>query len=500
MAGKLKYNPLVKKGFDNSPKYDGGAAGTCVLWLPTVADIRLLTVYLDKSSIGNYSNNASYVYDAASVLADDGYTVIKPAAVVGNGAFILRGHFAQVNIIHDLDEDSYIDLEGVGDQDKATMRINQTGANSMFELLNAGGGKFFDFLADGTFKCKILTHVQPGYNLELGTSILTKGYNLYGLDGNTKIIIGYTTNDILVSAFDKIFFAKGGVLKAEFNNTSFGTVGFGGTRYWLNLMYSNGLTSGLITDIIKPVAKLSAGTGVALHIEGGEAVTISKGGAVLIDGGATPAGEAGDVWLASTRGRVAVGHTSTTEQLDIVNTTKLQGIRREIITITAAIHTCSKSEHILEIDANANTIQIELLEPSTSNKGQEFVIDVYNADNTIRLLAFSKTLLDVDTITDEGGNTFRYTMNGTPDLSAVIIGDRIKTASATNAANDGIWLVTAVNDGADWIEVTNAAGVAEATDSPCTLQLNVLDDATMVLNETRTYLAYSHRDYYRRIN
>jgi hypothetical protein len=190
----------------------------------------------------------------------------------------------------------------------------------------------------------------------------------------------------------------------------------------------------------------------------------------------------------------------TKDNIEIGDSIKLQGIKKPPTQVTSATYTADATEHILEVDTTSNNVQVELLEPSTANDGQEYVIDVYNADNTIHLLAFSQTLLDVDTITNTAGNTWRYTMNGTPDLSAVNIGDYIKTASSTNAANDGIWIITAVDDANDYIEVTNASGVAEATDSPCTLQLAVLDDNTMVLNETRTYVAYAHRDYYRRIN
>jgi len=169
-----------------------------------------------------------------------------------------------------------------------------------------------------------------------------------------------------------------------------------------------------------------------------------------------------------------------------------------IVTVTAD-GSADATVHTVEFDASSNTIEYELPEPENDSKGREFFIDVYNADNTIRLLAFSKTELDVDSITNPSGNTFRFNLNDTPDLSGVNIGDKVKIANSPNPGNNGNFDVTAVDDVSDYIEITNASGVIESSDTDTTLQLAVLDDSTLVLNEQRLYRAYSHRDYYRRI-
>lgn len=150
-----------------------------------------------------------------------------------------------------------------------------------------------------------------------------------------------------------------------------------------------------------------------------------------------------------------------------------KGINRSITAITDD-YTAKKVDHIIETDASSNTILVEFPEPDTDYHGQEYVIDPHDRSNTTRVVSFNPTSLDVDTITDQGGNTFRYTMNNTPDLSGVSVGDYIKVENATNAANDGIWVVTAVSDPSDYIEITNAAGVAESSDSPATLKLQVM--------------------------
>lgn len=78
--------------------------------------------------------------------------------------------------------------------------------------------------------------------------------------------------------------------------------------------------------------------------------------------------------------------------------------------------------------------------------------------------------MDVDTIDWQSGFIVRYTFNGTPDLSAVQDGSYITINYATNASNNGTFLVIAVNDGADWVDVINYARTDatddEASDSP----------------------------------
>jgi len=87
-------------------------------------------------------------------------------------------------------------------------------------------------------------------------------------------------------------------------------------------------------------------------------------------------------------------------------------------------------------------------------------------------------VLDVDAIDWQSGTTVRNTYNGTPDLSNVEIGDRVANSSATNASNDGDFIITAVNDGSDYIEYTNPARTDatddEVSDSPATSILSLL--------------------------
>ncbi len=69
--------------------------------------------------------------------------------------------------------------------------------------------------------------------------------------------------------------------------------------------------------------------------------------------------------------------------------------------------------------------------------------------------------LIISSITNPAGNTYRYNFSGTPDLSTVIVGDYLHAKDCTNAANNIKKVITAVSDASDYIEVTNASGVAQ---------------------------------------
>ena len=82
--------------------------------------------------------------------------------------------------------------------------------------------------------------------------------------------------------------------------------------------------------------------------------------------------------------------------------------------------------------------------------------DIYLLDDT-------GVVYDIDTIAWQSGNTIRYTFNGTPNLSAITAGDYLVTSGNGNAVNDGTFIISAVDDGLDYIEITNALR-SDATD------------------------------------
>lgn len=98
--------------------------------------------------------------------------------------------------------------------------------------------------------------------------------------------------------------------------------------------------------------------------------------------------------------------------------------------------------------------------PPTENDGDVYVIDT------------ASTVLDVDTIVFQSGNTIRYAFNGSPDLSSISVNDHLRIRDAGLEVNNGTFIITAVDDGSDFIEATNlnrSDGTDdEASDSPAT--------------------------------
>ena len=106
--------------------------------------------------------------------------------------------------------------------------------------------------------------------------------------------------------------------------------------------------------------------------------------------------------------------------------------------------------------------------------------------------------MDIDAITWQSGTTVRITFNGSPSLAALNSVSKLVVTTATNASNNGSFKVTAFDDGADWVEITNAARTDgtddEATDSPAVADLWNYDSRLVYVAggvELRTDYAYS---------
>lgn len=88
-----------------------------------------------------------------------------------------------------------------------------------------------------------------------------------------------------------------------------------------------------------------------------------------------------------------------------------------------------------------------------------------------RLVATSgvnQFLADINNISDQGGNTWRYTFDAIPaNWADLLVGDVFTPEGTTNDGNSGSFLITGKDDtpAAEYIEITNTAGVSE-TGSP----------------------------------
>jgi len=81
--------------------------------------------------------------------------------------------------------------------------------------------------------------------------------------------------------------------------------------------------------------------------------------------------------------------------------------------------------------------------PPTEKNGDIYILDLAGLN------------LDVDTIGWQADNTIRYVFAGAPDLSTFAADYYMRVKSAGNDSNNGTFIITTVNDGADWIEITN---------------------------------------------
>lgn len=77
------------------------------------------------------------------------------------------------------------------------------------------------------------------------------------------------------------------------------------------------------------------------------------------------------------------------------------------------------------------------------------------ADATIPAASTAIEDLAITDIDHQTANTIRYTFGDAPDLSAVVAGDLLIVSGSVNPANDGAFIITAVNNGSDYIDVTN---------------------------------------------
>lgn len=98
--------------------------------------------------------------------------------------------------------------------------------------------------------------------------------------------------------------------------------------------------------------------------------------------------------------------------------------------------------------------------------------------------------LDVNTIVHQGNFTVRYTFNGSPDLSGILVNDRLITTLATNDVNNGDFRIAVVNDGSDFVEVINVARpddeFDEATNSPAVSDIKRAIDFIEIDNQGRS--------------
>jgi hypothetical protein len=94
--------------------------------------------------------------------------------------------------------------------------------------------------------------------------------------------------------------------------------------------------------------------------------------------------------------------------------------------------------------------------------------------------------LDIDTIAWQSGTTVRYTFNGSPDLSAIVVNNVLNVVTAANNVNNGSFYISAISVGSFYVDVTNDqvtdATVDEVTDAPAVGIIRTVDTIRIQFN------------------
>ncbi len=534
-AFKNKVNPLLAVGIQQAVKSDG--TGGKVLFNDGTFKSVVASTYSYKGEInvaanfpvseavveGDWYSIGTAVTDNDVLKTNTGLSFVVGEEIYWNGT--TWGNYGVLglhpdSIIQDTDGDTYIAVEKTVDNDKIVAQANKTGNGVIQEWRDGNGDVKARMLANSTLAVNTLVgktvpriYLNSDTHLRYGRKIV---FNVDGSD-NTSFSLKAMLGGGVIAAERYTKFYNWGQLHATFGAGVQLETAYHGNYFKnvaTNLIGAKGSNSGFhgnslvihggLIDVYCTTFNYKAGHTI---IRGGKGINKREGGAtggnLYLDGGIAdcPTGTetVGNILIGTYIGNTGIGNTAPTEKLDVAGTTKLRGIRRSVVT-TRSDTTLSKNNHIVEVDASDRAVEIVLLTPNTSNGGQEFILDIYDDTNIVTVIAFDEVVLDVNTITNTVGDTWRYTFNGTPDLSSITVGDTVRVSASVNVANTGDFIVTGVDDTAGYIEVTNIYGVEELTDSTGVVQVAVFTDDSFVAGETRTYVAYAHRNTYKRIN
>jgi len=157
-----------------------------------------------------------------------------------------------------------------------------------------------------------------------------------------------------------------------------------------------------------------------------------------------------------------------------------------IIDSDSATINAGATDDIIRANTTSQTVTVNLLDVADGSlvDGQTITIEDEHRNaqaNPITIIPkIFISALDVGAITFVSGNTIRYQFPGSTDLSLAINGMALVITGADNAVNNGGFVITLVNDGSDFIEVTNPDR-SDSSDnegaSPATANVeNKLDD------------------------
>jgi hypothetical protein len=384
--------------------------------------------------------------------------------------------------IIDADADTFITVEETTDVDVVSIKSPKTGTDTAIKFTNGSSENNFNILGNGTLNL-----------LRAGTISDTVSLSANRLGNYGGLLLNIPT---FVSGYPPIFAIKFGGGDSGFMvgggvaNVSFMRLGnYDGLKLQNNISNFDLLQSKTVGLCI---SSLNSNNAVLMLNSTYQTAQNTWSGVKFISNYIADWKNSLKIALTNTpdhyvdrfyfkwNGNFGVGVSDPQEQIDVLETTKTAGRKKALATKTAN-YTVTKSDERLLLDATSNTILIQLLDVSSANHGQIYAFKALNVGNLITIIAFEDSTYNVADITDEGGNTFRYTITD-GSLAGMSNGDYVKITLATNAANNGTFQVTGT-DSATYFEVTNASGVVEAT-SPAKYQLTVYDYDMTILNET----------------
>ena len=90
----------------------------------------------------------------------------------------------------------------------------------------------------------------------------------------------------------------------------------------------------------------------------------------------------------------------------------------------------------------------------------------------------------VDKINWVSGTTVRYYFENTPNLTEVLVSDRLIVTSSSNVSNNGTFVITAVNNSSNYVEVTNSLRTDASDDedptSPAVVNFDTYEITTII--------------------
>lgn len=140
--------------------------------------------------------------------------------------------------------------------------------------------------------------------------------------------------------------------------------------------------------------------------------------------------------------------------------------------------------------------------PAALDFADSSIAPVTEVDGDIYILDTSLSSLTVTDIVWQSGTTVRISFSGSPDLSSNTTNDYFIISTASNASNNGRFILSDVNDGSDFIEIENISrtdGTDDETSISIASNIGFEDWDGAINNEWVTFNAVANGGEWQRI-